>query len=294
MSDSVLPVFRFAPSPNGLLHLGHAYSALINWDWARNVGGRFLLRIEDIDIGRARDAFVHQIEEDLAYLGVMWEEPVLRQSSRFEAYKPSIERLKEMGLLYPCFATRAEIMSACEEKGSGWPHDPDGSPLYPGLWRDAPAVDVMRMRAEGAPHAWRLNMEKTLAYLGLHADEPLSWQEVSMDGTIQENSAKPSAWGDVVLVRKDVPASYHLACVLDDAHQHITHVVRGQDIEPSTALHRLLQMCLGIEPPVYHHHDLILDEAGRKLSKSDGAKSIKALREEGVLPSEIRQRIGLS
>lgn len=266
----------------------------MNWDWSREIGGRFLLRIEDIDIGRARDEFIHQIEEDLAYLGVMWEEPVLRQSSRFEAYQPFIVSLKELGLLYPCFATRAEITKACEEKGPHWPRDPDGGPLYPGIWRDAPTVEIMRMRAEGAPHAWRLNIENALAHFGLAHDSTLSWHEVSMDGTVAEFSAKPADWGDVVLVRKDVPASYHLACVIDDAHQGVTHVVRGKDIEPATALHRLIQLCLGIEPPLYHHHALVLDGDGRKLSKSEGAKSVMALRESGVLPSEIRNLAGVS
>ena len=286
-------VFRFAPSPNGLLHLGHAYSALLNADLARSRQGRFLLRIEDIDKGRARREFIHQIEEDLAWLGVWWEEPVMRQSRRFSAYKPFVAVLEAKGLVYPCFASRAEIAVAVAKKGTDWPKDPDGTPLYPGLWRHRPAVDVIRMRAMGLPHALRLDMEKALDALGLGPGDRITWQEEDEAGGFTERAGRPSDWGDVVIARKDVPISYHAAVVVDDHAQGVTRVVRGKDIEPATVLHRLLQDLLGLGAPVYRHHRLILDGDGKKLSKSDGAVSLKALREAGKRPSEIRRMVGL-
>lgn len=287
------PILRFAPSPNGLLHLGHAYSALLNADLARARQGRFLLRIEDIDRGRARREFIHQIEEDLAWLGIAWDEPVWCQSARFPAYRPLIRSLEERGLLYPCFASRAEINAAAAEKGPDWPRDPDGSPLYPGLWRNRPMVDVLKMRATGLPHALRLDIEKALSAIGLSANDTITWREEDEEGAITERAGRPADWGDVVIARKDVPAAYHLAVVVDDDAQGITHVVRGKDIEPATAVHRLLQELLDLREPVYRHHRLILDDDGRKLSKSDGASSLKALRHAGKRPSDIRRMVGL-
>lgn len=286
------PVFRFAPSPNGLLHLGHAFSAILNAEMARRTGGRFLVRMEDIDQGRARVEFEQQIFEDLAWLGLMWEEPVMRQSDRLPAYDDALARLKAMGLVYPCFATRAEIAKALDAKPAGWPRDPDGQPLYPGLWRGASGADVLRMKAAGKPHALRLKTDAAMAALGLAPDATLTWTET--DGRTKDTATgHPADWGDVMIARKDIGTSYHLAVVIDDAAQNITHIARGADLKPATAIHRLLQDLLGLAAPVYHHHRLILDEAGEKLSKSRASQSLVHLRDNGVLPRDIRQMVGL-
>ncbi|MEM6665389.1 MAG: tRNA glutamyl-Q(34) synthetase GluQRS, partial [Pseudomonadota bacterium] len=289
---------RFAPSPNGLLHLGHAASALINADWARATGGRMLLRIEDIDTGRARDHFIHQIEEDLAWLGIPWEEPVLHQSTRFAAYGAALDNLKEQGVLYPCFASRSELADAVADRPD-WPRDPDGAPLCPGLWRDAPADAVMRARGEGLEPALRLNMARACEVAGLAAREPLTWREATPPPGVcghgkpirEMFSGDPRDWGDVVVARRDIGTSYHLAVVVDDAAQGITHVVRGADLKAATAPQVLLQRLLGLPTPDYHHHGLVRDETGQKLSKSRESESLLALRESGVFPSDIRRRI---
>lgn len=288
------PAFRFAPSPNGLLHLGHAYSALLNFDLARAAGGRFLVRIEDIDQGRARPSFEQQIFEDLAWLGLMWEEPVMRQSERMPVYAEALERLRSMDLVYPCYATRSEIRTAAAAKGASWPRDPDGQPHYPGLWRDAAMPDLLRKKAEGALPAYRLKMDLAMRTAGFDPDAAIGWREMDETGAVHDAEDRPVRWGDVMIARKDVPASYHLAVVIDDAAQDITHVVRGADILPSTALHRLLQTLLGLPEPIYSHHRLILDEDGRKLSKSRDSESLMALRDAGILPSEVRRRVGLA
>ncbi len=285
------PVFRFAPSPNGFLHLGHAASALINQALARRHGGRFLLRIEDIDRGRSREAFVDAIYEDLAWLGLGWEEPVLKQSDRIDAYVSAAGRLSELGLLYPCFASRAEINSAAMRMQSGL--DPDGAVIYPGLHRDLP-VDVIGQRImAGEPFAMRLNMERAVREVRGEAGAELSYLETGQQHGARLVSVDPMRWGDVVLQRKDVPTSYHLAVVIDDAHQRITHVVRGQDLQPATAIHRMLQQLLGFAAPVYHHHRLVRDVLGRKLSKSDAATSLRSLREAGWSPGDVIEKLGL-
>ena len=297
------PVLRFAPSPNGVLHWGHALSALATWTAARALGGRFLLRIEDIDTGRSRPEFIDGIFRDLAWLGLTWEEPVLRQSQRFPLYRAAADRLAAMGLLYPCFATRAEIDTATAGSSA---RDPDGAPLYPGLWRDRPQADIDAARARGLPFALRLDMGKALARLRERQRGPLTYVEglgipeatadalsvppphlahlpafapgapllqhlrASLVAPRRVVEADPARWGDVVLVRKDTPASYHLAVVVDDAAQGITHVTRGADLSAATDLHRLLQVLLDLPAPVYAHHALITDASGRKLSKSAG------------------------
>ncbi|MCB1492179.1 MAG: tRNA glutamyl-Q(34) synthetase GluQRS [Rhodobiaceae bacterium] len=281
------PVFRFAPSPNGLLHLGHAFSAFLNHEMARMSGGRFLVRIEDIDLGRARAEFEQQIFEDLAWLGLGWEEPVMRQSDRFDVYREALGRLKALDLVYPCYATRTEIRDAVVAKGVGWPQDPDGQPLYPGLWREATGTDLLRGKATGLPFAYRLRMDAAMRAASLDPDAALSWTERDPGGCETVASGRPADWGDVVIARKDVPTSYHLAVVVDDAAQGITHVVRGQDLRAATALHRLLQILLDLPEPLYFHHRLIRDDGGEKLAKSRDSASLKALRETGTLPSEI-------
>jgi glutamyl-Q tRNA(Asp) synthetase len=284
------PVFRFAPSPNGYLHLGHAYSALLNAQMARASGGRFLLRIEDIDTARCRPEYESAICEDLAWLGISWEEPVRRQSEHFDAYAQALRTLDS--LLYPSFESRGEIARlVAERKGQGsWPRDPDGAPLYPGTARSLPEAERRRRMSMGEPYALRLDMAEAVAQAG-----PLAWNEtgVGPGGETGTVAAKPEAWGDVVLARKDMPTSYHLAVVIDDALQGVTHVVRGQDLFWSTSVHRLLQALLGLPTPAYLHHRLILDSEARKLSKSTRATALRDLRESGLKPSDIKRLIGL-
>ena len=285
------PVFRFAPSPNGELHVGHAFSALTGFLWARHLGGRFLVRIEDIDVGRARRAFISQIYQDLEWLGLSWEEPVLRQSDHFALYGSKAEMLCAMGLLYPCFATRRELQDAaalCPRQAI----DPDGTPIYPGLYKAMPESEVAARKSAGVPYALRLDMERALALLTQRsAEQDLTYEAIDETGRRTIVNADPSRWGDAVIVRKDTPASYHLACVIDDARQGITHVTRGQDLEAATDLHVLLQKLLGLATPLYHHHALWHDEAGRKLAKRDKAIGLRVLREKGVKPEELLLRL---
>ncbi len=273
------PVFRFAPSPNGELHLGHAYSALLDHDLCRQAGGRFLLRIEDIDRTRSRPEYENGIRRDLAWLGIVWEEPVRRQSEHFDTYRAAVERLTAMGLLYPAFMSRAEIALAAVP----W-RDPDGAPLYPGNDRDLDPEEAGRRIAAGAPYALRIRVDKAIERAG-----KLAWQEDG-EGTV---AADPARWGDFIVARKEVPTSYHLAVVVDDAAQGVTHVVRGRDLYHATAAHVLLQRLLGLPSPVYRHHRLITDALGRKLSKSDRDTSLRALREAGASPADIRRMVGL-
>jgi glutamyl-Q tRNA(Asp) synthetase len=272
-------VFRFAPSPNGFLHLGHAYSALLNFELARESGGRFLLRIEDIDLARAKPQYEAAIFEDLAWLGLDWERPVRRQSEHFADYAAALERLDAMGLIYPCACTRGEIARAAENP----PRDPDGAPLYPGTCRGQPRGHVREILQVGGV-ALRLDMAKALALLGVEAGT-LSWREHA-EGEI---AARPQRWGDVVLARKDTPASYHLAVVVDDALQGVTDVVRGADLKAATGLHRLLQRLLGLSAPSYRHHALLLCDEGEKLSKSRSSKTLRDLRAEGVSAAAVRK-----
>jgi glutamyl-Q tRNA(Asp) synthetase len=284
------PVFRFAPSPNGELHLGHALSALAGFERARACGGRFLLRIEDIDQGRSRERFVAQIFADLAWLGLTWEEPVVLQSQRMPAYAEAAARLRAMGLLYPCFATRAEI-----EAAASGPADPDGAPLYPGLYKGRDRGEIARRTAAGEPFALRIDMERAMAAAAAKlGGAALGFTELSEDGTPRTVVADPARWGDAVIVRKDVPTSYHLAVVVDDAWQGVTHVTRGRDLFAATDLHRLLQVLLELPAPLYHHHRLITDDQGRKLAKSARDTSLKALRESGATPADIRRLVGLA
>jgi glutamyl-Q tRNA(Asp) synthetase len=289
------PVFRFAPSPNGYLHLGHALSALVNFDMAQSSGGRFLLRIEDIDATRCRPEYEAAIYEDLAWLGLRWEEPVLRQSTRSEAYKAVLQQLDVMGLVYPSFETRAETARLVAERNRAgpWPCDPDGVPLYPGSARDLPAAERRRRIEAGDPFALRLDVATAVALASRRG--PLLWIETGAgpDGETGTVAADPAAWGDVILARKEAPTSYHLSVAVDDAHQGVTHVVRGQDLFHATSLHRLLQDLLGLPPPVYHHHRLIRDADGRKLSKATGATGLRELRAAGATPVDIRRAIGL-
>ena len=287
------PVFRFAPSPNGPLHLGHAYSALLNFDLARKSGGRFLLRIEDIDPTRCRPEFEAAIYEDLAWLGISWETPVRRQSEHFGEYRRALEKLSALGLVYPSFESRAEIarLVAEREAKGAWPRDPDGAPLYPGNAKRLSPEERARRIELGAPYALRLDMEAAVARAG-----DLAWIEEGRgpDGESGRIAARPRAWGDVILARKETPTSYHLSVVVDDALQGATHVVRGEDLFHATSVHRLLQQLLGLPAPVYRHHQLIRDEAGHKLSKSTGSTGLRELRASGAQASDIRRQFGFS
>lgn len=288
-----VPTYRFAPSPNGHLHLGHALSACLNFDSAREAGGRFLLRIEDIDQTRCRPEFEAAIYADLGWLGLKWEAPVRRQSEQFAAYRAALARLAEMGLVYPSFESRTEIarLVAERERSGPWPCDPDGAPLYPGRSRRMDAAEQARRIASGAPYALRLDMAAAIA----RAPASLTWVETGCGpkGETGVLAAEPAVWGDVVLARKETPTSYHLSVVIDDAAQGATHVVRGQDLFAATSLHRLLQALLGLPAPTYRHHRLILDADGRKLAKSTGATALCALRARGVSPAAIRRMVGL-
>ncbi len=288
-----VPTYRFAPSPNGYLHLGHALSACLNFDSAQELGGRLLLRIEDIDRTRCRPEFETAIYEDLAWLGLRWEAPVRRQSEELAAYRAALARLAEMGLVYPSFQSRREIarLVAERERSGPWPRDPDGAPLYPGSARKMDAAEQARRIASGAPYALRLDMTAAIA----RAPASLTWVETGCGpyGETGVVAAEPAVWGDVVLARKETPTSYHLSVVIDDAAQGATHVVRGQDLFAATSLHRLLQALLDLPEPTYRHHRLILDADGGKLAKSTGATALRALRARGASPAAVRRMVGL-
>jgi glutamyl-Q tRNA(Asp) synthetase len=285
------PVFRFAPSPNGYLHLGHAYSALLNFDAARRSGGRLLLRIEDIDPARCRPEFEAAVYQDLGWLGISWETPVRRQSEHLADYRAALEKLTAMGLIYPAFESRAEItrLVAQREAQAPWPRDPDGTPLYPGVAKSLSPDQRAYLRDSGVPYALRLDMAAARALA-----PGLGWIEhgEGPEGETGAVAARPEAWGDVILARKETPTSYHLSVVIDDALQGVTEVVRGADLFWSTSVHRLLQQLLGLPRPTYRHHRLVLDGEGRKLSKSTAATGIRELRAGGATPADIRRLVG--
>jgi glutamyl-Q tRNA(Asp) synthetase len=267
-------VSRFAPSPTGRLHLGHAYSAMLAHDYARGRGGAFLLRIEDIDPGRRRAEHVDGIIEDLLWLGLQWDGEILFQSERLPLYAEALEKLRGRELIYPCFCTRSAIAAEIAASASA-PHGPDG-PLYPGTCRRLPEAERNR-RMASETHAWRLDVAKAASETG-----PLSWR----DGDA-EVAAEPQAFGDVVLARKDAPTSYHLAVTVDDAAQGVTDVVRGRDLYAATHVHRLLQALLGLPTPLYHHHALLTDGEGRRLAKRTGARALADLRAVGTDPERL-------
>ena len=285
------PVFRFAPSPNGELHLGHVLSAWVGHEMARRTGGRFLLRIEDIDQQRSRAHYETQIRDDLQWLGLEWEEPVWRQSDRFAVYAQAARQLRDQVLLYPCWATRRELDEAAAAKNSGT--DPDGVPLYPGLDKGLSPQDLARRLASGEPYALRLDMERARAEVARRlAGADLTFVELDAALGQHVTLAAPERWGDAVIVRKDTPASYHLAVVIDDAAQGVTHVTRGQDLYAATDLHRMLQVLLDLPAPLYHHHPLLLDGEGRKLAKSNRSTSVRALRESGHSALDVLRLAG--
>jgi len=295
MVDEILqPVLRFAPSPNGELHLGHAYSALLNFDMAQQDGGRLLLRFEDIDTGRCTPLLEEQMCDDLRWLGVEWDGEPRRQSQHFDDYQKALNGLKARGLIYPAFLSRGERKRYIAENSNPketWPVDPDGAPLHPDIDLKRSEDKRQALIHAGEPYAWRLDMKAAL-----RETATLDFAETGTgpDGETGRINCDPSVWGDVVLGRKETPTSYHLSVVLDDALQNITHVVRGYDLFHATSVHRLLQELLNITPPIYHHHDLILAEDGRKLSKSADDTSLRALRQKGCAPHDIRRMVGLA
>ena len=277
-------VTRFAPSPTGLLHLGHAFAAIT----AHDAGERFLLRIEDIDTTRCREEFVAALLEDLCWLGLRWDEPVLRQSSRAHAYREALSKLDAAGLLYPCFCTRKEIADEVARAIEA-PHGPDG-PVYPGTCRHLTIAERQSRVESGVAHALRLDVGKAAKLVG-----PLSFLEQGREpnGELDVITANPVRFGDVVLARKDMPAAYHLAVVVDDAFQGVTLVTRGSDLFAATNVQRLLQALLDLPAPLYAHHRLILDEKGKKFSKRDQSVSLRSLREAGATPRTIRDRLSV-
>lgn len=280
ISDAASVVTRFAPSPTGRLHLGHAFSALLNARFAAERGGRFLLRIEDIDATRCRPQLIDGIFEDLRWLGLGWEEPVRRQGAHMADYAAALGRLSAMGLLYPCFCTRKDIAAEVARSGAA-PHGPDG-PLYPGLCRHLPEDERQARIASGAPYALRLHTGRALARTG-----PLTWR----DAQAGEVAADPLSLGDVVLARKETPTSYHLAVTVDDALQGVTHVIRGQDLFHATHIHRLLQALLGLPVPQYRHHRLLTDENGQRLAKRTGAPALADLRAQGWTREDVLRQL---
>jgi glutamyl-Q tRNA(Asp) synthetase len=274
-----MTVTRFAPSPTGCLHVGHAHSALVGWHRARSESGRFLLRIEDIDPTRCRPAFEAAILEDLAWLGLDWDGPVRRQSDHLADYQAALDRLRSMGLIYPCFCSRKDIAAAVAA-----PHGPEG-PIYPGTCRGLPADVTQERLARGDPYALRLDVAKAQAIAG-----PLSFTD-EREGQVE---ARPETLGDVVLARRDAPASYHLCVTVDDHLQGVTLVTRGVDLFHATHIHRILQAILGLNVPTYLHHVLLTNAAGERLSKRDGAVAIQALRQAGRSAAEVRALAGFS
>ena len=280
--------FRFAPSPNGPLHLGHAYSALKTSELAKQLGGEFCLRIEDIDKSRSQETYIEAIYRDLKWLGLKWPEPVRRQSDHFADYRSPIEKLRRRGLLYPCFASRKDIEKAYQEKRVK-PRDPDGALLYPGLYKDAEPEKISILMENNTPHALRLDMEKAAKMAQEMAPNSFSYQSFAMDGASKVHKITPERWGDVIIVRKDIPTSYHLSVVFDDYLEKITHITRGLDLEASTDVHRVLQIILKLPEPLYHHHELVTTNEGEKLSKSKQHRSLHDLRCNGLDARKIRE-----
>lgn len=277
-------ITRFAPSPNGRLHLGHAYSALMAQKLSGS--GRFILRIEDIDLGRRRQHFIDAIYEDLAWLGLSWPIPVMVQSDRFDIYQTALNKLRDMEVVYPCWASRADIRDYINSQPGGreaWPVDPDGAAIYPGLYKDISPTKRDSMMWEGSNYAWRLDSEKA-AGLARHKNGALKYFEASQQ---KSHEVTPSLYGDVVLARKDIPTSYHLSVVVDDAAQDISMVTRGMDLQGATHIHRILQILLEYPEPDYYHHDLVREADGRRLSKRAGDIGIDYYRSQGYSPEKL-------
>ncbi|WP_200946511.1 tRNA glutamyl-Q(34) synthetase GluQRS [Devosia sp. Root685] len=277
------PILRFAPSPNGRLHLGHALSALVTWQAAEFFGGTVLLRIEDIDITRCKPEFTEGIFEDLNWLGLAWPEPVLIQSQRFEIYAEAANRLRQRDLIYPCFCSRSDISAKAADT------DPDGAPIYPGTCKHLSNAERIERLERGDPVQFRLHTDRAIEEAGM-----LTFTTIgpTLRDRPQIRYARPQRWGDVVLQRKDIGTSYHLSVVVDDAAQSVTHITRGRDMEAATDIHVLLQMLLGYSTPLYHFHRLLLGDDGQKLAKSKNSKTLADLRSEGWTAADVRKAVG--
>lgn len=277
------PILRFAPSPNGRLHLGHALSALVTWQAAEFFGGTTLLRIEDIDITRCKPEFTEAIFEDLHWLGLSWPEPVLVQSERFELYAEAANRLRQRDLIYPCFCSRSDISAKAEDT------DPDGAPIYPGTCKHLSNAERIERLERGDPVQFRLHTDLAIEEAGM-----LTFTVIgpTLHDRPQIRYARPQRWGDVVLQRKDIGTSYHLSVVVDDAAQDVTHITRGRDMEAATDIHVLLQMLLGYSTPIYHFHRLLLGDDGQKLAKSKNSKTLADLRSEGWTADDVKKAVG--
>ncbi|MCI5048574.1 MAG: tRNA glutamyl-Q(34) synthetase GluQRS [Aquisalinus sp.] len=280
---------RFAPSPTGYLHLGHALSALTVAHWAKVAGGEMLLRIEDTDFTRCRDEYEQSIYEDLKWLGLDWPKPVRRQSDHFPDYKAALQRLIDAGLVYKCFLSRKELMAIIEDNPAMSAEGPDG-PVYFGT--PLAASEEERLIEQGVPFAWRLSISEAKAALGAQWNQ-ITYQERTDADQLTKKAVRvtPEIFGDAVIARKDIGTSYHLACVHDDALQGVTHVIRGDDLKQAVHLHRLLQVLLDLPEPVYQHHRLLTDETGKKLSKRDESPALKDMRTSGVSPDDVKQRL---
>jgi glutamyl-Q tRNA(Asp) synthetase len=274
-------VTRFAPSPTGLLHTGHGFSALFAYESARRSEGQFILRIEDLDFTRCRPEFETALQEDLAWLGITWKLPVRRQSVHLSDFAAAADSLQQQGLLYPCFCTRKDIQQEINAAAAA-PHGPDG-PVYPGTCKHLSPSERDNRIAAGQPFALRLNLEKAIRITG----SELKWRDLTKGW----QTARPEIFGDIVLIRKDIGSSYHLAVVHDDALQGVTLVTRGMDLFSATHIQRVLQSLLGLPTPEYHHHQLICDHNGKRLAKRDDAESLRSLRERGITANELRVRL---
>ncbi|KRE06228.1 glutamyl-Q tRNA(Asp) ligase [Bosea sp. Root381] len=288
------PVFRFAPSPNGRLHLGHALSALTNERFAARMKGRLLLRIEDIDRERCTPVLEQAMRADLDWLGIVFEPEPRRQSEHFADYGAALSVLQGQGLIYPCFCSRQQVRAAVAAQegacGCSWPADPDGAPLYTGTCRAVEPTEAQARQPAGEAHVLRLDMTRAIAAAG----DGIGYDVIDEAGEALRVKARPTRWGDVVLARRDIPTSYHLSVVVDDALQGVTHVVRGRDLEAATDIHALLQRLLGLPTPFYHFHELLIDESGRKLAKSRQSESLADLRAQGVTAAAIREKLGFA
>lgn len=281
------PKLRFAPSPNGYLHLGHAFSALTNADLAKRLGGTWLLRIEDIDQNRSKPEFIQNIFDDLKWLGLDWPEPVLHQSTRLGSYRDAAKKLHALNLLYPCFCSRKKTREV-----AGTKVDPDGAPIYPGTCKNLNHKQIQQKLEAKIPVQYRLHMDKAVAKAGAKAG-PLHFKQFTQDDplTFDKITCQPKNWGDVVIIRKDTPTSYHLSVVVDDAFQNITHVIRGKDLEAATNIHILLQNLLEFPSPAYFHHQLINDDKQQKLAKSSGSTNLKDLQKINISAKQIREQL---
>jgi len=280
---------RFAPSPNGYLHLGHAYSALISSKLARKSGGKFFIRIEDIDLGRCKKEYEESIYKDLSWLEIKYEKNIIKQSECFDKYERFIKRLRDLNLIYPCWASRSEIKKFILSKSinkTSWPIDPDGQYIYPKIYKDISKAERSNLMLSGLDFSWRLDIEKAMSFAQEKLGNKIFFEEIGLEPK-GKRILEPNLYGDFIIARKEIPTSYHLSVIIDDAEQDINLVTRGLDIYPATSIHRLLQIILNLPETQWYHHNLLREDSGRKLSKTNKSTSIKSLRERKIKKDEI-------